>query len=92
MNKVAYPTAKIMAELGVPVTNAAIAAHYEGLIDGLVLDRADQAEAAELTVPALVTETVMTNLEERIALAAAVLGFAAELDGRRKAPAQEAAG
>ncbi len=83
------PTAKIMAELGVPVTNAAIAAHYEGLIDGLVLDRADQAEAAELTVPALVTETVMTNLEERIALAAATLGFAAELDGRRD---QEAVG
>ena len=77
------PTAKIMAELGVPVTNAAIAAHYEGLIDGLVLDRADAAEAAELGVPALVTETVMTSLEDRITLAAATLGFAAELDGRR---------
>jgi len=86
------PTAKIMAELGVPVTNAAIAAHYEGLIDGLVLDRADRAEAAELAVPALVTETVMTSLEDRIALAAATLGFAAELDGRRDAPAREAAG
>ena len=86
------PTAKIMAELGVPVTNAAIAAHYEGLIDGLVLDRADQAEAAELAVPALVTETVMTSLEDRIALAAAALGFAAELDGRRNSPAREAAG
>ena len=86
------PTAKIMAELGVPVTNAAIAAHYEGLIDGLVLDRADRAEAAELAVPALVTETVMTSLEDRIALAAAALGFAAELDGRRDAPAREAAG
>jgi len=77
------PTAKIMAELGVPVTYAAIAAHYEGLIDGLVLDRADRAEAAEIAVPALVTETVMTSLEDRIALAAATLGFAAELDGRR---------
>ncbi|MCH8926615.1 MAG: 2-phospho-L-lactate transferase [Proteobacteria bacterium] len=86
------PTAKIMAELGVPVTNAAIAAHYEGLIDGLVLDRADQAEAAELAVPALVTETVMTSLEDRIALAAAALGFAAELDGRRDTPTREAAG
>ncbi len=86
------PTAKIMAELGVPVTNAEIAAHYEGLIDGLVLDRADQAEAAELAVPALVTETVMTSLEDRIALAAAALGFAAELDGRRDTSAREAAG
>ena len=86
------PTAKIMAELGVPVTNAAIATHYEGLIDGLVLDRADRAEAAEIAVPALVTETVMTSLEDRIALAAAALGFAAELDGRRDAPTREAAG
>ncbi len=86
------PTAKIMAELGVPVTNAAIAAHYEGLIDGLVLDRADQAEAAELAVPTLVTETVMTSLEDRIALAAAALGLATELDGRRDRRAREAAG
>lgn len=86
------PTAKIMAELGVPVTNAAIAAHYEGLIDGLVLNRADAAEAAELSVPALVTETVMTGLEGRVALAQTALAFAEELDGRRDRPAREAAG
>jgi LPPG:FO 2-phospho-L-lactate transferase len=86
------PTAKIMAELGVPVTNAAIAAHYEGLIDGIVLDRADAAEAAELSVPALVTETVMTGLEGRVALAQTALAFAEELDGRRDRPGREAAG
>ena len=85
------PTAKIMAELGVPVTNAAIAAHYEGLIDGLVLDRADRAEAAEPAVPALATETVMTSLEDRTALAAAALGSAAARAGRRHAPARAAA-
>ncbi len=86
------PTAKIMAELGVPVTHAAIAAHYEGLIDGLMLDRADEAEAADLEVPALVTETVMTKFEDRVALAAAALAFAEELDRRRDARAREAAG
>ncbi len=86
------PMAKIMAELGVPVSNAAIAAHYEGLIDGLLLDAADRAEAMDLTVQALVTGTVMTSLEDRIALAAAALAFAAELDGRGNATVREAAG
>src|SRR3546814_8111282 len=35
------PTAKLMAELGVPVDNAAIAAHYHGVIDGLLIDTTD---------------------------------------------------
>src|SRR3546814_19830375 len=35
------PTAKLMAELGVPVANAAIAAHYHGVINGLLIDTTD---------------------------------------------------
>ena len=35
------PTAKIMRELGVAVNTQTIAAHYRGLIDGLVIDEAD---------------------------------------------------
>ncbi len=76
------PIVKIMKELGVPATNAAIAAHYEGLIDGLVVDAADAAEADGLALPALVTGTVMTDLEGRMALAAATLDFAATLGAR----------
>ena len=41
------PTAKIMAELGVSATAQAIAAHYRDLLDGLVIDTGDAAEAAE---------------------------------------------
>ena len=41
------PTAKIMAELGVPRSAAAIASHYGDLIDGFVLDAADAALRAQ---------------------------------------------
>jgi LPPG:FO 2-phospho-L-lactate transferase len=86
------PTAKIMRELGVPTTNAAIAAHYEGLIDGLVLDAMDTAESEDMALPTLVTTTVMISLEDRIHLAGAVLDFAARLDARSARMAREAAG
>ena len=82
------PTAKIMRELGVLTASAAIGRHYEGLIDGLVLDHADAGEASNLAVPCLVTKTVMTNLDDRITLAQEVLDFASQLDTRatRAAP------
>ena len=82
------PTAKIMRELGVPATSTAIARHYKALIDGLVLDRGDAAEAEGLSRPSLVTKTVMTSLEDRIALARTVLDFAAQLDSRTAVPAR----
>ncbi|MCR8547512.1 2-phospho-L-lactate transferase [Salipiger sp. P9] len=69
------PTAKIMAELGLPVTNASIAAHYAGLIDGLVIDRADAGDAGALPLPVAVEETLMTDDARKIALAGRVLGF-----------------
>ena len=76
------PTAKMMRELGLPSTAVEVARHYAGLIDGFVLDSRD-AEAAnavrELGIAVTVTNTVMTSLEDRIALAEAVLAFAAGL-------------
>ncbi len=77
------PTAKIMRELGVPATNAAIASHYEGLIDALVLDEADAADAEGLALPTRLTRSVMSTLEDRVGLARAVLDLAAGLDSRR---------
>jgi LPPG:FO 2-phospho-L-lactate transferase len=76
------PTAKIMAELNVPATSAAIADHYRDIIDGLVIDNADAADRAHLSLPALVTRTLMTADEERIALARETLAFARSLPGR----------
>jgi LPPG:FO 2-phospho-L-lactate transferase len=73
------PTSKIMRELGVPRTQRAIAAHYEGLIDGLVIDEADAAESRDLPLPVEVTRTVMKSLEDREALARHVLAFGTRL-------------
>lgn len=74
------PAAKIMGELGMPTTPAGIARHYRGLLDGLVIDRADEALAAELgRLPVLVTNTLMKSAADKQRLAAEVLKFARSL-------------
>jgi len=70
------PTAKMMAELGLPVSAVAVARQYNGLIDGYVLDDADAADAAKLDVPVMAAKTLMETLEDREALARAVLAHA----------------
>jgi LPPG:FO 2-phospho-L-lactate transferase len=76
------PTAKIMRELGVPLTAAAIARHYQGLLDGFVLDQRDP-DPGELGCPVHVTNTLMKSLEDREKLAREVLEFAARIGARR---------
>ncbi|MEP5514698.1 MAG: 2-phospho-L-lactate transferase [Bauldia litoralis] len=76
------PTAKIMAELDVPVTALAVASHYDGLIDGFVLDDRDAADKAAFPVAADVVPTLMQSLADREALARSVLAFAGRLEPR----------
>ncbi|MEG6508876.1 2-phospho-L-lactate transferase [Methyloligella sp. 2.7D] len=73
------PTAKIMTELKVPATVQAIAVHYRGLIDGLVIDQADAAQREDLELPCSVSHTLMTTEEDRVRLAGEVLDFANKL-------------
>jgi LPPG:FO 2-phospho-L-lactate transferase len=73
------PTTKIMAELEIEATNASIARHYDGIIDGLIIDRTDAAGAASLPVATLATATLMNTLEDRVGLARDVLDFARKL-------------
>jgi LPPG:FO 2-phospho-L-lactate transferase len=70
------PTAKIMAELGISTTAHAIAAHYRDLLDGLVIDESDAAEASRLEVRAQITQTLMRSMDDRERLAREVLAFA----------------
>jgi LPPG:FO 2-phospho-L-lactate transferase len=72
------PTAKIMAELGVPADSASIARHYR-FIDGLIIDEADRAEAGNIDMPVRVTSTLMRSLQDRDGLAAGCLDFADHL-------------
>lgn len=76
------PTAKIMDELGLRADAAEVARHYAGLIDGFVLDRRDEALAAQIGVPVCITDTLMRSADDRQRLAAETLRFARELAGR----------
>ena len=71
------PTAKIMAELGLPIGAAAIARHYVDILDLFVADEADADIVAELEIPVILTRTLMVTLEDRDALARGVLAAAA---------------
>jgi LPPG:FO 2-phospho-L-lactate transferase len=76
------PTAKMMAELGLPASARAVAEHYRGLLDGFVLDDVDAAEAEHIDLPCLPTRTLMTSADDKRALAAEVLAFAGRLGPR----------
>ncbi len=73
------PAAKIMGELGLAASSVSVARHYAGLIDGFVIDTADAALVPDLGVPALVTNTVMRTVDDKVALARDCLDFCARL-------------
>ena len=70
------PTAKLMAELGLPISAAAVARHYADVLDVYVADEADADEVADLGIPVTLTRTLMLSLEDRDALARTVLAAA----------------
>jgi len=67
------PTAKIMSELGLPTGAAAVAQHYADILDIYVADEADADEIAGLGIPVRLTHTLMLTVDDREALARAVL-------------------
>lgn len=73
------PTAKIMSELSISATSCKITSHYEGLIDGFVIDDIDKDQADNLPLPTLVTQTLMKNRADQERLARDVLRFADHL-------------
>ncbi|MYB42393.1 MAG: 2-phospho-L-lactate transferase [Chloroflexi bacterium] len=82
------PAAKMMAELGEEVSNAGVARRYAGLIDMLVLDESDAAEALAveaLGIAAHVAPTVMTTDADKTALAREVLTLVSRTTHRRSA-------
>ncbi len=73
------PTAKMMAELGDQVSAAAVARHYQGFLDGYVIDEADADEMPDLDFPVTIAPTLMVSLEDRLRLARIVMEKAAKL-------------
>jgi LPPG:FO 2-phospho-L-lactate transferase len=70
------PTAKIMAELGFPTDAAAVAQYYADILDVYVADDTDADNVAGLSIPVILTRTLMLTLEDRETLARSVLAAA----------------
>ena len=72
------PAAKMMAELRLEVSPAAVARHYAGLLRGFVVDTVDEALAPAIReggLRVLVTNTIMKTAADRARLAGEVLQF-----------------
>jgi LPPG:FO 2-phospho-L-lactate transferase len=67
------PAAKMMAELGLEVSAAAVAQRYAGLIDGFIIDHADALIEPPAGMRFFTTATLMSNADDRLRLAQAVL-------------------
>ena len=71
---------KMMRELGKEPSPRAVAVEYLRLIDGFVIDREDAhlvESVRSLGIQVLAAPTVMRTVDDRVALARAVLDFAA---------------
>jgi LPPG:FO 2-phospho-L-lactate transferase len=77
------PTAKIMQELGIPMTSTSIYEHYRGLIDAIVVDSGDADAANQIPIPVFSTATLMISLDDRLRLARFVLDCARSLPRRQ---------
>ncbi|HEX4675519.1 MAG TPA: 2-phospho-L-lactate transferase [Steroidobacteraceae bacterium] len=67
------PAAKMMTELGLDVSPAAVARRYAGLIDAFVVDQTDPVPEALPGVTFVRAATLMSSVEDRLGLARAVL-------------------
>jgi len=85
------PTAKIMQELGIETSALAIARHYAGLIDGLLVDEADASaelkgpltdEFSKLGIVVGTARTLMRTVEDRQRLAESALDFSRRLQSK----------
>ncbi|HWY96292.1 MAG TPA: 2-phospho-L-lactate transferase CofD family protein, partial [Steroidobacteraceae bacterium] len=73
------PAAKMMAELGLEVSGAAVARRYAGIVDGFVVDRADALPESWQDIKFFSAATLMTTSEDRLRLARTVLQTADRL-------------
>jgi LPPG:FO 2-phospho-L-lactate transferase len=67
------PAAKMLAELGLEVSGAAVARRYAGIIDGFVIDETDPIPVPLPGVTFFSAATLMNSADDRLRLAQAVL-------------------
>ncbi|NDJ53658.1 MAG: 2-phospho-L-lactate transferase [Chloroflexi bacterium] len=72
------PAAKLMQERGIDVSPLGVAAHYDQLIDGMIIDRTDAHLSAKIEAMGLRTAalpTVMRSISDKIKLAEQILDW-----------------
>jgi LPPG:FO 2-phospho-L-lactate transferase len=74
------PAAKMLAELGLEVSGAAVARRYAGIIDGFVIDETDPIPEPLPGVTFFSAATLMNSADDRLRLAQAVLNAADALN------------
>jgi LPPG:FO 2-phospho-L-lactate transferase len=67
------PAGKMLTEVGLEVSGTAVARRYLGLIDGFVLDAVDEGADPVSGVELFTAATLMNSVDDRVALAQAVL-------------------
>jgi LPPG:FO 2-phospho-L-lactate transferase len=67
------PTAKMMAELGLEVSAAAVARHYGDLLDHYIVDETDVGAIGTIDAETTATHTLMETMADREVLARVVL-------------------
>ncbi|HEX6386379.1 MAG TPA: 2-phospho-L-lactate transferase [Anaerolineae bacterium] len=73
------PAAKMMQEMGLPATAAAVANYYGDLIDAFVYDEQDAGTLVDTDLALLCVDTVMSTEADRTRLAREVISFASDL-------------
>ncbi len=70
------PTAKMMAELGLPVDPGSVGRRYGDILTHFVIDEADAGAIDGFDAPIIATRTLMETMADRAALARVVLAVA----------------
>jgi LPPG:FO 2-phospho-L-lactate transferase len=83
------PAAKMMREMGQMMSPITVADHFDGLIDGFVLDQEDSVLEGSFEPAVLVTDTIMNDLASKARLAAEVLDFGLTLRTSQPASPQD---
>ena len=74
------PAAKMLSELGYEVSASGIYTHYDGLLDGFMVDRVDEHLVTQMApAPVRATQTLMNSAADRKQLAGSVLRWCDEL-------------
>ncbi|HEX7911654.1 MAG TPA: 2-phospho-L-lactate transferase [Paraburkholderia sp.] len=76
------PAAKMMSELGLPISSLAVAQHYRDLLTSFIVDETDSDEVARIRELGLGCEampTLMNNDDDKLRLARSVIAYCHEL-------------